>query len=220
MKRHQSLLLALTMPSIGFFSLAQAQPTPSSAVACHFVGRGYLNLNADGQGAGEVAGYFTDIAGITDSLFKGTPSERTAFLTFRSDLVSLTPLPANGVIALERASAGTFNIYFNPAPSGDWTNPDTFSGDSSFPGKPIAHFTRRESLFFQTEALSRHDVTETLISSSSFILNGHRYDFDAIAPGGVTLQETYSNTPVSAVTGFPIVLPFAGNCLAVADEGQ
>ena len=220
MKRHQNVALAMTMPLMGWFSLALAQATPASAVACHFVVRGYLNIGANGQGVAEVAGYITDIPRISDPLFNGSPSEKTAFLTFRSDLVTLTPLPPNGVVNLERACAGTFNIYFNPQPNGDWSNPDTFSGDSSFPGNPIAHFMRRESLLYQTDALTRHDVTETLVSSLPFVLNGHRYDLGDIVPGGFTLYETYSNTPVSGITGFPVVLPGAGNCAAVAAEGE
>jgi hypothetical protein len=218
MRRHQILGLALALLFIGGFYRASARPIPASAVACHFVIRGYLNIGADAQGVAEVAGYITDVPGISDSLFNGSPSEKTAFLTFRSDLVTLTPLPPNGVVNLERVSAGTFNIYFNSVPHGDWGDPNTFSNGQAFPGQPIAHFMRRQSLFYQTDTLSRHDVTETLESSRSFVLNGHTYNLEDIVPGGFTLYETYSNTPVSGITGFPIVLPGAGNCAAVAAE--
>ena len=162
MKRNQALALALALPLTGWFSSASAQPIPASAVACHFVIRGYLNIGADGQGVAEVAGYITDIPEISDSLFNGTSSDTNAFLTFRSDLVTLTPLPPNGVVNLERVSAGTFNIYFNSVPNGDWGDPNSFSSGQAFPGQPIAHFMRRQSLFYQTDTLSRHDVTETL----------------------------------------------------------
>jgi len=216
MKRHRILISALVALLMGWLSVAEAQPIPSSAVACHFVIRGYLSIGADGQGVAEVAGYITDIPGITDSLFNGSPSENTAFLTFRSDLVTLTPVAPNGVVNLEQASAGTFNIYFNSAPNGDWNDPNTFSKGQAFPGKPIAHFMRRQSLFYQTDTLARHDVTETLEASRPFVLSGHTYNLKDIMPGGFTLYETYSNTAVAGVTGFPIVLPGAGNCAAVA----
>jgi hypothetical protein len=218
MKRYRILISTLTALMIGWLSAAEAQQIPSSAVACHFVIRAYLNIGADGQGVAEVAGYITDIPGISDSLFNGSgsPSEKTAFLTFRSDLVTLTPLAPNGVVNLEGVSAGTFNIYFNSVPAGDWSDPNTFSDGQAFPGQPIAHFMRRQSLFYQTDTLSRHDVTETLESSHSFVLNGHRYNLKDIMPGGFTLYETYSNTSVSGATGFPIALPGAGNCAAVA----
>ena len=39
-------------------------------------------------------------------------------------------------------------------------------------------------------------------------------------PAGFTLYETYSNTPASGITGFPVVLPGAGNCAAVASHDQ
>src|SRR5215469_3153387 len=136
MKRYRILISTLTALLIGWLIPAEAQPIPSSAVACHFVVRGYLNIGADGQGVAEVAGYITDIPGISHSLFNGSPSEKTAFLTFRSDLVTLTPLPPNGVVNLEGVSAGTFNIYFNPAPAGDWGDPNTFSDGQAFPGNP------------------------------------------------------------------------------------
>jgi hypothetical protein len=115
---------------------------------------------------------------------------------------------------------GTFNIYFNPVPAGDWGDPDTFSDGQAFPGYPIAHFMRRQSLFYQTDTLSRHDVTETLETSRSFVLNAHMYNLKDLMPGGFTLYETYSNTPVSGIAGFPIVLPGAGDCAALASNGQ
>jgi hypothetical protein len=222
MKRHQIVgpALTVTVALSGWFAPVQADPTPAGAVSCHFSGRAYQTFDTSGQGAGEVAGYFTDIEGISDPLFNGPPSEKTAFLTFRSNQFTLTPLEQNGSIQFYQVSAGTFNIYFNPKPDGNWNNPDTFSGDSSFPGNPIAHFERHESLFYRTEALGRHDVTEYLASTKPFILNGHKYDFKALTPVGVTLNETFSNTSEAGIAGFPIVLPQGANCLAVANEGQ
>jgi hypothetical protein len=207
---------------------AEARQIPAAAVACYFVGRAFLNASGQGQ----VVGYFTDINGIgaSDSLFNGTPSEQTAFFTFRSNVFSLTPL-LNGDIGLDLTSAGTFNIYHNPNPNGDWSKPDTFSGGQPFPGQPIAQFTRPESLFLQVmqsdvanpppyESIAQHVLTETLVSSQSFTFKGQKYDFSILVPGGVTLNELFSNTGVEGVTGFPVGFAFAGNCLAVASEGQ
>src|SRR6516162_231332 len=128
MKRYRILISTLTALLIGWLIPAEAQPIPSAAVACHFVIRAYLNIGADGQRVAEVARYITDIPGISDSLFNGSgsPSEKTAFLTFRSDLVRLTPLSPNGVVNVEGVSSGTFNIYFNLVPAGDWGDPNTF----------------------------------------------------------------------------------------------
>jgi hypothetical protein len=198
----------------------QAQQIPSAAVACYFVGRAFLNAT----GQGEVVGYFTNINGIPDPLFDGDPSEKTAVFTFRSDVFSLTPLPLNGDVAVDLVSAGTFDIYYNPSPNGDWSNPDTFSS-----GQLVAHFMRPETLFIQIaqsdstnpppfESIAQHNLTETLQSSQSFTFNGRKYDFDALTPGGITLYETGSNTGISGVTGFPIGAAFAGHGIAVAGE--
>ena len=207
--------------------LARASESPSSGVACYFVGRALLNSNGQGQ----AVGYFTDITGVgaSDSLFNGSPSEKTAFFTFRSDVFSGTPLPPNGDIALLLVSSGTFNIYFNPKPDGDWSNPDSFSGDQRTTSQPIAQFRRPETLVLQIlqsdstapppfESVTLHALTGKLASSQSFTFKGHKYDFGDLAPAGLTLYESASNTGVPGVAGFPIGQAYAGHCLGVVDE--
>jgi hypothetical protein len=218
MKAHtrnvQLCILTLVALIGGFLLPAGAQQTPPSAVACNFVGRFYLNPISL---QGEVVGYFTNIHGIFDGLsaplFNGTPSERTAFFTFRSDVFSLDALPANGDLELFLVSAGKFNVFFNPAPNCDWSNPDTFSN-----GQQIANFTRPEVLDLQFESTSQHIITETLISSRFFTFKGQNYNFSEIIPGGITLFEAISNTPLPATASFSIVLPFAGTGIAVASQ--
>jgi hypothetical protein len=221
-------ILTLIALLAAFYSPANAQcktqsdQIPSTTVACYFIGR--TTLNANGQGL--IYGYFTDISeiGSSDTLFNGQPSEKTAFFTFRSSAFTLSPLPPNGDIGLNLVSAGTFDIYYNPAPNGDWTNPDTFSS-----GQPVAHFVRPEVLFVQILPSDpanppsfefEHAVTETLISSRSFTFKGHDYDFSTFLPGGITLNELFSNTGVQGTADFPTGLVFAGNCFAVANEGE
>jgi hypothetical protein len=225
----------------GFYSPAEAQHRPwvggqqisSAAVACYFVGRAFLNSPVNGQG--EVIAYFTNINGIPGPLFKGglgAASEKTAFFTLRSDVFSTTSLPLNGDVAPGLVSAGKFSIYFNPSPNGDWSNPDTFSGGQPFlTSQPIASFTRPESLVLQIlqtdsatpppfESMTQHALTGTLLSSQSFVFNGHSYDLGALMPDGITVYETVSNTGVAGVTGFPIGLAYAGHCLGVGSEDQ
>jgi hypothetical protein len=212
----QVWILALGVIIGSLYSPAEAQQTPSAAVACNFVGRFYLNPTTF---QGQVVGYITNIHGIfegmSEPLFNGPPSERTAFFTFRSDLFSLKALPANGDLALFLVSAGQFNIFFNPTPNCDWNNPDTFSN-----GQLIAHFTRPEVLDLQFESTSQHIITETLVSSLSFVFKGHTFNFSEIAPGGITLYEAISNTSLPAVGTFSIVLPFAGTGVAVSSENE
>jgi hypothetical protein len=131
-------------------------------------------------------------------------------------------LPSNGDITLLLGSAGRYNIYYNPHPKGDWTNPDSFSAGQKFPGHPIAEFTRPEFLDLQFESFSfsQHAITETLVSSQNFAFNGHRYNFSELTPGGITLYNHVSNTPLPGVAGFTFALPYAGHCVAVAGGDQ
>ena len=86
MKRHRILILELTALLMGWLSVAEAQPIPSSAVACYLVGRFYFDPTT---GNGEVVGYFTGINGVGDSnsLFNGAPSENTAFFYVSRDAI-------------------------------------------------------------------------------------------------------------------------------------
>ena len=209
-------LTAMVVLLGGFICLSDAQTTSSerpdtqgsasSGVACYFVGRAYLNTTGQGQ----VVGYFTNIKGISRSLFNGSPSEASAFFTFRSDVFSVTPLPANGDVGLVLVSAGSFSIYYNPNPNGNWSSPDTFSS-----GQLVAKFTRDETLLAQIGSTSQHVLTETLVSSQNFTFGNRTLNFSNITPGGVTLTEFISNTPLPGVSGFPLGEAFAGNGVAV-----
>ena len=206
-----TLVVTFAMLLGGVFHQLQAQAVPTSGVACHFVGRAYLNA----VGQGEVIGYFTDIQGVSGALFSGAPGESTAFFTFRSDVFSLTPLPNNGDVGLDLVSPGTFSIYFNPTPNGDWSNPDTFSS-----GQLVARFTRTETLFLQIGPVSEHVLTESLAWARNFTVNGHEYNFNDLVPGGITLSELFSNTGVPGVANFPVGLAFAGSGTAVARRSR
>lgn len=200
---------------------------PAAEIACRFVGRAFTN----NVGVGEILGYFTSISGVGDSdtVFNGPPGEGTALFTFRA-LFSLEALPLNGDVQPYLVSAGTFDIYYNPSPNRDWSDPESFSA-----GQLIAHFMRPESLFIRVlqsdpgayEAISVHDVTEILASSHSFTFNGNEYDLADFVPNGITLYETISNTLVPGVTDpdprlgpLPYGLPLAGHGVAVASANQ
>ena len=75
-------------------------------------------------------------------------------------------------------------------------------------------------LQFESFSLSQHAITETLLSSEGFSFNGQEYNFNELTPGGVTLYNSVSNTLLPGVAGFTFVLPYAGHCIAVANEGQ
>jgi hypothetical protein len=205
------MLAVLTALVAGLSPQLEAQPegqhsAPASRVVMYLVGRGFLNPN---NGQSEIVGYITDIKGIPGSLFSGLPSESTAFFTFRSDIFTLQPLPTNGNVGLSQVTPGTFSLYLNVSPNGDWRNPDTFSS-----GKLIATFKRGESLFLQIGPASSHVLSESLVSSSNFQFAGKDFNLDCLA-NGVTFSEFISNTPLAGVEGFPVSLPFAANAMAV-----
>ena len=203
------VVLALTLLCCGVTTSREAQAGGAGSLATNFVGRFYFNPNTL---QGFVAGYLPDIAGIAGPLFDGSPGEGTAYFTFRSNVFQFTQLPTNGDLQLFLLSAGTYAIYFNAQPIGDWSNPDTFSS-----GQQIALFKRPEGLVLEFTDFGNHVIGEDLISTQPFIFHGHRYDFRSIAPGGLTLFNTLSTTPVpgNGISGFPLIFPYAGSSIAI-----
>jgi hypothetical protein len=186
-----------------------AQAAGPAGLATNFVGRFYFNPDTL---QGFVVGYLPDIVGIAGPLFDGPPGEGTAYFTFRSNVFQFTVLPTNGDLQLFLLSPGTYAIYFNAQPIGDWGNPDTFSS-----GQPIAQFKRLEGLVLEFTDFINHVIGEDLVATQPFIFHGNRYDFRGIAPGGLTLFNTASTTPLpgNGISGFPVILPYAGSGLAV-----
>jgi hypothetical protein len=62
MIRLRILMSALILLLMGWLPIAEAQQISSSAVACNFIGRGYVNPMAL---QGTAVAYFTDIPGIS-----------------------------------------------------------------------------------------------------------------------------------------------------------
>jgi hypothetical protein len=201
--------LTLALLFGGLAAPPAAQAAGPGGLATNFVGRFYFNPDTL---QGFVVGYLPDIVGIAGPLFNGPPSEGTAYFTFRSNVFQFTPLPSNGDLQLFLLSAGTYAIYYNAQPIGDWSNPDTFSS-----GQPIAQFKRPEGLVLEFTDFINHVIGEDLVSTQPFILDGHNYDFRRIALGGLTLFNTASTTPLpgTGISGFPVIFPYAGSGTAV-----
>lgn len=204
--------VSLSVLALGPLVVSHAQPVQPGEVAFYFVGRALLNPST---GQGLVVGFLTDIKGISGPLFSGTPSEASAFFTFRSDVFSLRPLNVDGDLASTIVSSGTFSVYLNSSPHGDWSNPDTFSS-----GQLIAKFARGETLLIQVGSISQHVLTEKLLSSQEFTFGGRDYTLGSLVPGGVTLNEFISNNPLQGVSSFPVALAFGGNSIAIQQDSQ
>jgi hypothetical protein len=206
-----SAALALTTIFAGLGFAAAAQPAPAGAVACYSVARGYI----DPDNATSITyGYDTIISGIPGPLFSGPPSEKTAFFTYRTDVLQGTVLQPNGDVGIILFAPSTVSMYFNPAPAGDWSNPDTFSS-----GILIGRYQLPEQEFLQLPAFTRAVGTETLTFSRNFLFNGKTYNLRSLLPA-FTYDDTISNTPVPGISGFPDGIAYGGDCLAVASTGQ
>lgn len=203
------MLVAMTLLYGGLVAPPAAQAGGAGSLATNFVGRFYFDPTTL---QGFVVGYLPDIAGIAGPLFNGPPDVGTAYFTFRSNVFQFTQLPTNGDLQLFLLSPGTYAIYFNAMPMGDWSNPDTFSS-----GQPIAQFKRPEGLVLQFTDFFNHVIGEDLVETQPFIFNRHHYNFRSIAPGGLTLFNTVSSTPLPGmgISGFPFIFPYAGSGIAV-----
>jgi hypothetical protein len=184
---------------------------PASEMVWQHVGRLYLNPNT---GKAVYVGYLVHLTGITSSLFNGPPSGATAYFTFSTDVLSLTPMANNGNVALSLVSAGTFKVYYNTSPNGDWSDPATFSS-----GRLIATFTRTESLFPTIGPIGIHNLSESLSSSQRFTFHGQTYNFNGIAPQGVTFAQFADLTPImSGVSDYPIAFAAVGTTTAIGSK--
>ena len=47
--------------------------------------------------------------------------------------------------------------------------------------------------------------------------NGQKYNFNDIAPNGITFAQFVSNTPLSGVAGYPLAFALAGTTMAVGE---
>jgi hypothetical protein len=211
------LFAGLTILLSGTFAPAAPQigTTPANHVVWQHVGRIYVNPST---GAAIYYGYLVHINGITTSLFSGSPGEGTAYFTFRTDVLQLTPLPNNADISLDLVSAGTFSVYYNPSPNGNWNDPDTFSS-----GTLIATFERQESLFPIIGPLGLHSLSESLQSSQNFTFDGQKFNFNRISPDGITFAQFFSSKTLSGLTGtgytgYAVGFPGAGAVMAVGSK--
>jgi hypothetical protein len=164
-------------------------------------------------GAGFAYGYYTQIAGLTGLLFNGTPSETTAFFTFRTSEFQLIPVKTNGDINMALVTPDTFNVYLNTSPKRDWSNPDSFSS-----GVIVGTFTREQFMLYRIwESFGTEYVT--LNSSQDFTFNDATVNLAHVL-SAATLTSIYSNAPLPALPGFTSVIAFAGQAIVAANPSS
>jgi hypothetical protein len=205
--RRQSVVLGLSVLAVTGSSHLNAQAAPTTSVGFYQVGRTSVNPIT---GQGFAYGYYAGIAGISVPPFAGTPSEKTAFFTFRSSVFQLLPLPTNGDVTNYLVGADTFNVYYNASPAGDFSNPDSFSS-----GTLVATYSRAPFLLTLFTATGGGSEDAFVTSSQTFAFNGSPVNFGVALPH-VVITSSYSTTPLPGVGTFPGQLAFSGYSLAAA----
>jgi hypothetical protein len=202
--------------------LAQEGRPPSGRVAYHFVAR----LLQSPSGTFFVIGYVNFLDGVSSPLFDGAPGEKTALMTFRSDLFSAAPLFNGNVVVLNwpSAPAPVVKFYLNDSPNQDWNQPDSFSS-----GQLIGSFSARVGQIVITgfSATATGGTTAVVtysydwVSTQNFTLGGKMYSLGRLSPGGGTISNYVSAEPVpTTVSGFPTALTSAGTSFVIGPEGK
>ena len=205
------LALLILLPGSSSFGQIQARHEISpSRVVWHIVARSLVNPS---NGTSQVVGYLTDLDGVSGSLFNGTPSEITAFLTLRTDVFASQPLGVNGNVTLSLPGPVNLHLYFNPNPSNSWTAPATFSS-----GKEVARFKRAANLFMSVGPISYDTFSLDLVFSQNFIVNGQEVNFEKLVRNGVTNTNMGTTTSVAGSGNFTVAFPFAGTGIAIGND--
>jgi len=111
-------------------------------------------------------GYLSSVNGL-DNIFSGSPqNETTALLTFFSDTQTVRVINNGPLRIVNRV--GTFTIFLDNAPNGDFSNPDSFRD-----GTPVMTGSLRHQVVINTSANTFSTVfVITPISASPFRVGG------------------------------------------------
>lgn len=182
---------------------------PVGGVVYNYAGHVYINPVT---GIGEVAGYFSSIAG-TDNPFQGAPSEATAYFTYRSDPLTFIALPADVDTAMTLLNAGKWHIYFNSNPAshpGNWADPASFAQ-----GQLVADLDHNALQIVSSGPVHQAVFSGELLASYDFVYAGKTLNFAHFFADGITNFSSATNTLVpGGAQGFPVVFADAGWAVA------
>lgn len=113
-------------------------------------------------------GYLSYINGLDSPIFTGAPqNETTALFTFYSDNVT-TRVINNGPLRIINREEGTFTIYFDGTPNGNFSNPDTFRD-----GQPVLTASLRHQVIIDTiTGAFTATFVLTVTSNDPFVFSG------------------------------------------------
>jgi hypothetical protein len=177
---------------------------PAGLLDLHFVVRLLTNPASQQQ---EVIGFLTFKDGIDESLFAGTPSEKTAHFTLRIEGLTAINVANTGNVRVQLRPPGQhLNIYLHEAPDNDWSRPEGFSR-----GKLVASYYERVAQLIDMGPTAESTATFDLVDGAEFTFKGKRYDFRRDTPSGVTAVSYFSMKPLATgVARFPQAFSGAG----------
>jgi hypothetical protein len=200
-RRALQILVATVVLACGIpLALAHSRLS-TGTIVYNYVGRIYID---PATGAGQVAGYFTSIAGI-DKAFLGAPSEATAFFTYRSEPLHFQTVPNDVDTSITLLDAGKWHIYYNPNPAGNWNDPGSFSQ-----GQVVADLTHNALQIVSSGPAHAAVFSGELLASHDFVFGGKTLNFASFFPNGVTNFSFATNTVVAGPSEFPVTFADAG----------
>ncbi|HKA17398.1 MAG TPA: hypothetical protein VKN18_03695 [Blastocatellia bacterium] len=190
-----TLILLFTMSVPG---LSQPKKKGTNDVALELIGQ-VINPSA----ASSIQfGYLNYVNGIATPIFSGSPqNETTALLTFYSDTVTTGVINNGPMRVIDRT--GTFTIYFDSTPEGDFSNPDSFRD-----GMPVMVASLRHQVILDTVTGSFTTTFSLTLTSVDFFRLGNENIH--LATVGDTLVLTvigHLNTPAppaAHIAGFVV----------------
>lgn len=156
-------------------------PIPTSRLSWYALGR-FWSADATGERVFD-AGYFAYLElGGADVFVPGRPlGPGSAYFTFCAEPLAITPLQS-GPLTVAIDTVGTFAVYHQPDPRGDFADPRSFAR-----GRCIARFRRPfMAVGAKLAAIGLSTFSAELVESTPFEHGGRTFDLGALLPGGVT----------------------------------
>jgi len=195
---------------------AQLKKVLPATLAAHLTGR----LSGTPNGDLEIFGYLTYVEGIGGGLFVGIPSEKTALISFRTDLCRLNVIPNGTALQVSRqippdGTPSRTRVYYNAAPARDFAQPETFSD-----GQLIGVLRSRSFQGILVPGQMFHiEGSMDLESSNDLVLGDLTVNLKSL---GRLITVTFSGVPPSTAdfTGaYSISIP-VGGAIVAARAGQ
>ncbi len=188
------MILAIAMiMAVAFTALPQSKKTSSDDVAIEVIGQVFNPTPTSST----QFGFLSYINGIDNVFAAGAQNESTALFTFYNEATNTLVVNNGPQRTINRV--GTFSIYFDAMPNGNFSNPNTFRD-----GMPIVTGTFRHQVVLDTT-----DVTFiatfvlTITSVERFTLNNQSY---FLGKAGQKLRLTVFGRPNTAGATNPFVI--------------